>query len=121
MTKPMILSEMTRLQAYLKDRRLNLPEIIFEADSGVRVAEERLKELTPMLESAEQQEAKLSEETKRRREEANKRLHVYMDKLYFIREELETLNDPETRVKAAEMSNMIAQMLLNHKPQKKDK
>lgn len=49
MTKAQILQEMHQMEAYLKERKLNLPEVIFLSDNGVQTANKRLRALQIQL------------------------------------------------------------------------
>jgi len=60
-----ILQEVKRLDAYLHDQNINLPEIIYNQDQGVIAAENRLKVLEGYLEI----ENEIRETQKRKNEE----------------------------------------------------
>ena len=84
MNKPQIQAEINRLVAYLKERRLNLPSIVFEADHSCKTAAKALDTFRYDLSKLEEKEVINSKEDQKRSEAATKVLDSILDDLEKI-------------------------------------
>ena len=89
MSKTELLTSVSRLEAYLKDRELNLPPELFEASDDVSLAQESLEGYNKQLEAFAAEDEKLKEAERKRIAESSKLLDNLLDEIRSITENLD--------------------------------
>lgn len=114
MTKAQILQEMQQMEAYLKERKLNLPEVIFLSDNSVHTANKRLKELQTEL---DKQMALTEEQQRIEQESIDKSTALLNGILDEVREIIVSLDDKSMKLHSIhrgrflEVSKSLKQLL----------
>ena len=106
-----LIQEQKRLEAYLKDRKLNLPEIIYLDDHSVKVAVKRLKELSELIADEKEREsiikAEQAEEIEASRVLLESNIQALRDVKQLFKDSFTDLH-PQSRARSLEITQAIS-------------
>lgn len=110
MNKSQILAEMQRLEVYLKEQKMNLPGVVFDADTNVKVAQERLEELQIELDKQIDMQQENSKIEQKKIKDESDALSKLIDKLILLRDEIKSLQGTSIASRRNEIVSAISQV-----------